>query len=155
MGDARHTDMGAVREELNLGQLCRRHFGDDAALIGFGTLGGTVAAAAEWGGAMEIKAVLPARQGSYERLCHDTGLGRFLIDFGREPEIARRLSEPLLERFIGVIYRPETEFASHYANASLPRQFDAYVWLDETAAVTPLAPVRVQAGVPDTYPFAV
>jgi len=35
------------------------------------------------------------------------------------------LLEPRLERFIGVIYRPETELQSHYAQASLPGQFDA------------------------------
>ena len=27
IGDARFTEMGAVRDELNLGQLCREHFG--------------------------------------------------------------------------------------------------------------------------------
>ena len=38
-----------------------------------------------------------------------------------------------------MIYRPETELMSHYAEASLPQQFDAFVWFDETTAVTPLA----------------
>ena len=47
-----------------------------------------------------------------------------------------------LERAIGVIYRPETERASHYFQAVLPEQFDAFVWYDETAAVT-------QSGVPE------
>ena len=42
---------------------------------------------------------------------------------------------------------------SHYSDASLPQQFDAYVWFDETQAVTPLGPQRAEAGVPDTYPF--
>src|SRR5207237_6041653 len=37
IGDARYTDMGVLREELNIGQLCREHFGTAAALIGFGT----------------------------------------------------------------------------------------------------------------------
>lgn len=37
-------DMGAVREELNVGQLCRERFGDKAALIGFGTHAGMMAA---------------------------------------------------------------------------------------------------------------
>ena len=46
--------------------------------------------------------------------------------------------EPRLERFIGVIYRPETERWSHYSEAVLPDQFDAWVWFDETEAVTPL-----------------
>jgi erythromycin esterase-like protein len=45
IGDARYTDMGAVRDELNIGQLCRERFGDQTALIGFGTHTGTVAAA--------------------------------------------------------------------------------------------------------------
>jgi erythromycin esterase-like protein len=39
--------MGTLREELNIGQLCRERFGDEAALIGFGTHTGTVAAASE------------------------------------------------------------------------------------------------------------
>ena len=34
------------------------------------------------------------------------------------------LREPRLERYIGVIYRPETERVSHYALASLPDQYD-------------------------------
>jgi erythromycin esterase-like protein len=51
-----------------------------------------------------------------------------------------------------VIYRPETELASHYFDASLPRQFDAYLWFDETRAVTPL-PTTAREGVPETYPF--
>lgn len=37
IGDARATDMGTDRGELNIGQLCREAYGDDAALIGFGT----------------------------------------------------------------------------------------------------------------------
>ena len=41
--------------------------------------------------------------------------------------------DPRLERFIGVIYRPESERWSHYSHAILPRQFDAWVWFDESA----------------------
>ncbi|RUV63254.1 hypothetical protein EOA85_03895 [Mesorhizobium sp. M5C.F.Ca.IN.020.29.1.1] len=52
-----------------------------------------------------------------------------------------------------MIYRPETELRSHYAAASLSQQFDAFVWFDETVAVTPLGPEHMGAGVPDTYPF--
>jgi erythromycin esterase-like protein len=59
-----------------------------------------------------------------------------------------------LERFIGVIYRPETELQSHYADASLSRQFDAYLWFDDTRAVEEIGPEEHQ-GVPDTYPFGV
>jgi erythromycin esterase-like protein len=58
----------------------------------------------------------------------------------------------MLERAIGVVYRPETEFLSHYFEAILADQFDAYVWFEETTAVTPLPSGRPH-GVPDTYPF--
>ncbi|MGY4326821.1 erythromycin esterase-like protein [Bradyrhizobium sp. LB7.2] len=153
IGDARHTEMGAVRDELNIGQLCRERFGGEAALIGFGTHTGTVAAASDWGGDMEIKRVRPSHRDSYERACHDANVPRCLLDLGRDQAVRRRLLEPRLERFIGVIYRPDTELMSHYANASLPQQFDAFVWFDETSAVTPLGPEHAKAGVPDTYPF--
>ncbi|MCV3738613.1 erythromycin esterase family protein [Rhizobium sp. TRM96647] len=48
IGDARHTEMGKVRGELNIGQLCREKYGDATALIGLGTHSGTVAAATDW-----------------------------------------------------------------------------------------------------------
>jgi erythromycin esterase-like protein len=153
IGDARATEMGARRGELNIGQLCRDRWGDAAALIGFGTHTGTVAAATDWGGPMAVKRVRPSMPDSVERLCHDTGLPSFLLDFARDPALAERLSEPRQERFIGVIYRPETEALSHYADAALSRQFDAWVWFDETTAVTPLRAEHLRPGVPDTYPF--
>ncbi|WP_332811786.1 protein-L-isoaspartate(D-aspartate) O-methyltransferase [Sphingomonas sp.] len=154
IGDASQTEMGRVREELNIGQLCRERFGDDAVLIGFGTHSGTVAAASDWDAEMEIKNVRPSLADSYERLCHDSGVGRFLLDLreGRNEEARDALWASKLERFIGVIYRPETERWSHYAESSLPGQFDAWLWFDETRAVTPL-PGAVQAGEDDTYPF--
>src|SRR3954452_1058754 len=153
IGDARYTEMGVVREELNIGQLCRERFGTEAALIGFGTHTGAVAAATDWDGEMAIKRVRPSHRDSYERLCHDAGLPRFLLDLGRDEALRRRLLEPRLERFIGVIYRPDTELMSHYSDASLPRQFDAYIWFDETTAVTPLGPEHRKTGTPDIYPF--
>jgi protein-L-isoaspartate(D-aspartate) O-methyltransferase len=154
IGDARHTEMGTVREELNLGQLCRERFGDDAALIGFGTHTGTVAAADDWDGDMKVKQVRPSVRDSYERLCHDSQVSRFLLELVVDSALRNRLLESRLERFIGVIYLPETERLSHYAQASLPQQFDAFVWFDETAAVTALGPQHARPGVPETYPFA-
>ncbi len=96
----------------------------------------------------------PSHAESYERLCHDTGIPAFLLHL-REPrreEVRQELEPPRLERAIGVIYRPETELQSHYFQAVLPWQFDEYIWLDETRAVTPLAGPEV-AGMPETYPF--
>jgi protein-L-isoaspartate(D-aspartate) O-methyltransferase len=37
----------------------------------------------------------------------------------------------------------------------LPRQFDEYIWFDQTCAVTPLKAASAVAGVPETYPFEV
>jgi protein-L-isoaspartate(D-aspartate) O-methyltransferase len=153
IGDARHTEMGIVREELNLGQLCRQRFAGQATLIGFGMHTGTVAAARDWDGAMEVMQVRPSHPDSYERLCHEARMPRFLLDLRSKGALSQRLGEPRLERFIGIVYRPETELASHYAEASLSRQFDAFVWFDETCALTPLAAQEGTDGTPDTYPF--
>jgi protein-L-isoaspartate(D-aspartate) O-methyltransferase len=153
VGNAAATEMGA-RGELNVGQLARDEFGDGAYLVGFGTDHGTVAAATDWDGEMEIKRVRPSHPESYERLCHDSEVPAFLLHL-REPEraeVREELEAPRLERAIGVIYRPETELLSHYFQAVLPWQFDEYVWFDDTRAVTPLAAEEVR-GMPETYPF--
>ena len=154
IGDARHTDMGRTRGELNIGQLCREEFGDAAALIGFGTASGTVAAASEWDAPMETKEIRPPRPDSYEALCHDVDLERFLWDFRKEqsPDFLRLLNQQRLQRYIGVIYRPETERASHYSFATLPDQYDAFVWFDQTQAVTAL-PTLTNTTEDETYPF--
>ena len=154
IGDARATEMGKLRDELNIGQLCRETYGARARLLGFGTDQGTVAAASEWDGPMEIKEVRPAHEDSYERLCRESGRQRFLLDLGAEGREALRyaLLQPRLERAIGVIYRPETELLSHYFEAQLPRQFDAWLWFEETSAVTPLVAGEF-SGAPETYPF--
>ena len=155
IGNAAFTDMGQKRDEINVGQLTKEKFGSKARLIGFGTHKGTVAAADDWDEPMQVKSVRPSLPESYERASHDSGLERFLLDL-REGEVGRdireALMEPRLERFIGVIYRPETERWSHYSHCILPRQFDAWVWFDETKAVDPLGGEQRPGG-EETYPF--
>ncbi len=151
LGDARATEMSA-RGELNLGQLCRERFGGRCYSVGFGTDHGTVAAARNWGEPMEIRRVRPSDSRSYERVCHETGIPRFLLGLRAAGETREALLEPRLERAIGVIYRPETELPSHYFAAHLPLQFDEWIWFDETRAIQPLETHEV-AGLPDTYPF--
>jgi protein-L-isoaspartate(D-aspartate) O-methyltransferase len=155
VGNAGATEM-AARGEHNIGQLCREEFGDQPHLIGFGTHSGTVAAASDWGGPMEVKTVRPSLPNSYEQLCHATGLARFILGLRGRGDLCgpKGLGKERLERAIGVIYRPETEMASHYFLANLPQQFDEYIWLDNTHAVTPLDTAEVK-GLPDTYPFGV
>ncbi len=131
-----------------------RNIGNACYSIGFGTHSGTVAAASNWEEPMQVKTVRASLAGSYERLCHETGDPRFLLPLrglSHSSQIAG-LMQPKLERAIGVIYRPETELQSHYFEAVLPRQFDEYVWFDETCAVTPLRSEELE-GLPDTYPF--
>ena len=153
IGDCRATEMSR-RGEHNIGQLCREEFGAGAYLVGFGTHSGHVAAASDWDGPMEVKQIRPSMAGSYERLCHDAGCANFLLPL-RNPkseQLIEDLSKPRLERAIGVIYRPETELQSHYFQAVLPRQFDEYIWVDQSSAVSPLT-TEVIEGLPDTYPF--
>lgn len=154
VGNAAATDMGE-RDQINIGQLVREAYGEEAYLLGFGTHGGTVAAASHWDGEMEVKTVRPSLEGSYERLCHDSGVRRFCLPLtGAEQQVRDALVDPHLERAIGVIYRPESERMSHYFSAVLPWQFDEFVWFDDSTAVTPLDSKQLK-GVPDTYPFGV
>jgi erythromycin esterase-like protein len=154
LGDARATEMGA-RGELNVGQLMRERYPSRVLSVGFTTHTGEVTAARDWDAPAETRDVVPSLPSSIERLLHDTGLERFYVDLGAS-EIRRPLREPLLERAIGVIYRPETERASHYFRARVADQFDALVHIDVSAAVQPLDSVSVtdDEEVPETYPSA-
>jgi erythromycin esterase-like protein/adenine/guanine phosphoribosyltransferase-like PRPP-binding protein len=137
LGDARATDMGKSGE-LNVGQLVRQHFREDAVNIGFTTHTGTVTAASEWDGPPERKHVRASLPGSYERLFHDSGVGRFLLPLARDGALADALAGSRLERAIGVLYVPRTERESHYFRATLAEQFDFVIHIDETRAVEPL-----------------
>jgi erythromycin esterase-like protein len=150
IGDARATAMGRERGELNIGQLAKERFGAEARLIGFGTHVGTVAAADDWDEPMKVKRVRPSLEGSHERLCHDAGVPRFLLDLREDGPAPTH--EQRLERYIGVIYRPGTERWSHYVESVLAEQFDGWVWFDETRAVTPLSDVH-GASEAEMWPF--
>lgn len=160
VGDARYTSMGMRRNELNIGQLCREGFGrENVAILGCGTHTGTVAAAHEWDEDMQIMDVRPSREDSWEIIAHDTGVPSFLLDLERghlDATLRAALArENRLQRFIGVIYRPETERISHYSQAIIHKQFDGYVWFDRTEAVRPLEAIQpiTPLGKEETYPF--
>lgn len=158
VGDARYTDMGMTRNELNIGQLCRQQWGKQVSIIGFGTHTGTVAAAEDWDEPMQVMKVLPSRRDSYEFLGHEAKIPRFLLDLRKghmDENVREELMGPRLERFIGVVYRPKTEYWSHYSKAILPKQFDGFVYIDETSAVTPLPTKMIHQSIAkdETYPF--
>ena len=154
IGNAAATEMSS-RGEHNIGQLCHQEFGRSVYSIGFGTNSGGVAAASNWDGPMEIKTVKPALRDSYEHLCHESGVRRFCLDLrAASNKGLEDLRNPRLERAIGVIYRPESELASHYFQATLPQQFDEFIWFDDTKAVAPFD-TKTLEDMPDTYPFGI
>ena len=152
VGNAAATEM-SHRGEFNIGQLTRRRYGTEGALIGFTTYSGTVSAASDWGAPVERKTVRPGLAGSYEQLFHRTGVPRFSLMLD-DPAVRAACRGPLLERAIGVVYRPETERQSHYFQSQLPDQFDVVIHIDHTRAVEPLErTVAWEKGdVPETYP---
>jgi erythromycin esterase-like protein len=152
LGDARATERSQLGE-INLGQLIREKHQNQAFLIGFTTYRGTVTAASHWDGPAERKAVQPALPRSYEALLHAVSSDRFQLDLRHADDVPRRL----LERAIGVIYRPETERVSHYFHADLAAQFDAVLHFDETRAVEPLERTSEWdlGELAETYPFGV
>ena len=152
LGDARATQMGEWGE-LNLGQLARERHGDKVFLVGFTTHTGTVTAAREWDEPAGRRRVTPSMPGSYEHLFHRTGFERFVLS---TEEARDALAASRLERAIGVIYKPETERASHYFRARLADQFDAVIHIDTTSALTPLERwSRESSDLPETYPTGV
>ena len=151
LGDARATEMGE-RGELNLGQLVRERYGSYSLSIGFTTYDGTVTAASDWDADAERKLVRPALDGSIEALMHSVGIPQFVLNL--HDHRLGGFSTPLLERAIGVIYRPQTERQSHYFHARLIEQFDALIHVDRSTALVPLEPSThwYHEEVPETYP---
>ncbi|WP_286790520.1 MULTISPECIES: erythromycin esterase family protein [unclassified Pseudomonas] len=154
VGNADATAMG-WRGEFNIGQLCRSAYEREAVLIGMGTDRGTVAAADDWDGEMYIKQVRPSRHDSWEHRFLKAGVPASLTDWRdfRREDLREALGELNLNRAIGVIYRPETERMSHYFETVLADQFDAFVWIEETQAVTPLGDSEAAGSADETYPF--
>ncbi len=62
------------------------------------------------------------------------------------------LTEELLQRMIGVIYRPESERYSHYLEARAAKQFDLLVHVDTTRALEPLERWSATEEPADTFP---
>ncbi len=84
----------------------------------------------------------------------EAGPDRFVLDIRNAPDALKQaLARARQERFIGVIYLPQTELISHFAEAALSRQFDVYLWFEVTRAVEPLPPAEMEA-MPESYPFA-
>jgi erythromycin esterase-like protein len=140
IGDARATDM-AEDGMVNVGQLLREKHGKDVYAVGFGTYQGTVIAGKSWGADLETMRVPQAVTNSWEELLHRTGAEDKILYFDTE--------EPVLEetvighRAIGVVYHPEWE-RGNYVPTVLPKRYDAFIYIDTTKALSPLAVEFVQ-----------
>ncbi|KAJ3030144.1 hypothetical protein HDV00_009087 [Rhizophlyctis rosea] len=171
LGDASATDMGKRRGEVNVGQLCRQKFGADRVYnVGFLCNIGSVTAADEWDSPAQRMTLNPSLRDSVEDILYDAcgrNLPNFLLimktkDEGKkrdlDAEMTRLLQKPLLQRYVGVLYKPDTERWSHYSKSELANQFDATVYLHVTTGINPLDKTNhfpdADENVPDTFPFA-
>jgi len=154
IGDARFTDM-ARGGMFNVGQIVRQeHDADDVVLVGFGTHRGTVVAGEEWGAPMRRMRVPPAREGSFEDAMHRSDAGDSLLLFNGEDDGGiGGLDEPIGHRAIGVVYDPRNEHWGNYVPTIVPRRYDAFIHIEETAGVDALhMPVLVDGEPPETFP---
>ncbi|KAA1425876.1 erythromycin esterase family protein [Nocardioides antri] len=152
VGDARHTDMRRAGL-VNVGQLVReRHGESDCVLVGFGSHRGTVVAAEGWGRPHAVMQVPPARAGSTEELLHaSVPYDAALFVFG--PTLPEWAAERRDHRAIGVVYRPTAERWGNYVPTVLGRRYDAFLWVDRTTALAPLAGTEGRTDELETWPF--
>jgi erythromycin esterase-like protein len=125
-------------QELNLGAHARAAHGPDSVLVGCTTHGGSVTAATEWGGDASLQLLRPALPESWGALFHETGVPVFLLPLRTDVNTATAISEPRLQRLVGVVYERNSERASHYYETVLGRQYDAVIHIDRTNFVQPL-----------------
>jgi tetratricopeptide (TPR) repeat protein len=157
LGDARQTDAGQKRGEWNVGQLMRERFGLSKTFnIGFNTYHGTVTAAKSWDKPANHMIVKNGLLDSYEHIFHaateDWEHKNYYMLFRSNAattggksngpkidlDLLNCLHKPRLERYIGVIYRPDSERGSHYSRSTIIKEFDALIYLDQTRALEPL-----------------
>ncbi|MGK7378861.1 erythromycin esterase family protein [Planococcus sp. 1R117A] len=136
IGDARATDM---RNDgmLNVGQVLReQNRPEDVFAVGFGTYEGTVIASEAWGVPYKVMDVPPARLNSWEEILHRTGAhNKYLIFDANNFSLFDRWTG---HRAIGVVYNPKYEARGNYVPSRIPSRYDAFIFIDQTKALTPL-----------------
>jgi erythromycin esterase-like protein len=154
IGDARATDM-AAEGMVNVGQLVRERYGRERCYaVGFGTFGGTVIAGKAWGAQAETMRVPDAIEGSWEQVLHYAGGGRDLLLLFRREDVrsdgaaAPSAADPFLHtinhRAIGVVYHPGREHWGNYVPSVIADRYDAFIFIDRSEALHPLALEKVE-----------
>lgn len=137
IGDAGYTSM-RQQNQVNIGQLSRRHMGvDQVFLIGFTTYQGTVKAGAQWGEARQKMKIPPAVDGSIEATCYETGLPAFYMVFDEKDRHMEAFMEPMGNRAVGVVYNPRND-PRQFVPTIVPMRYDALVFFRQTKALKPL-----------------
>lgn len=153
IGDFRAT--ADASDMVNVGQLTRERYPGQSVAVGFGTYEGSVTASRGWGDRPEHMHVRRAQSGSYDNLMHAARMDRLLVltQALREKGEADPISEWRGQRAIGVVYHPEFE-AGNYVPTNLAERYDAYIHIDRTRAVKPLAiePTWTPVTLDQTYP---
>jgi erythromycin esterase-like protein len=114
-----------------------------------GTQAVTVAAAHNRDDDTQVMNGDPSHSDSYEYLMHETDIDNFLLHPRKgncHDELREALMQKRLERFNGVVSRPDTERWSHYSSTVLPEQTKAIQPLEVVQPTTPLAITK-------TYPY--
>jgi erythromycin esterase len=152
IGDARFTNM---RNEgmYNVGQLVREQHADgrDVFIVGFASYKGSVIAARDWEGKMEVMTLPPAIKGSIEEILHQDSSDDKLLLFEND-HLRKKFEGYLGHRAIGVVYHPEYD-RGNYVPTLLPSRYNALVYIDETEALHPLHLKPDDKQMPETYPF--
>lgn len=151
LGDARATE-SFRRGEWNVGQLLRERLGmDKTFIVGFNSFKGSVTAAHQWDSPAKFMKVRNGLWNSWEHFFHlaseqMSSKDYYLIlrslskDVNVPSDLIKALAARRIQRYIGVIYRPESEKASHYSWSDITQQYDALLYIDSTDAIEPLDP---------------
>lgn len=154
IGDYRATDM-AEEGSVNLGGLAREVFGDNnVGLVGFGSYEGSVIASHSWAGPVETLRLPPALPDSYENMFHRvtsvSGFKNFYLNF-QEADRSLDWTQRRGHRAVGVVYDPRHE-RGNYVPTELAKRYDAFVFFDQSRALTPLKLEIDRSEIPETYP---
>jgi erythromycin esterase len=150
VGDASFTSM-ADEGLFNLGQLAREEYpGGQTYIVGFGSYEGTVMAGSSWGAPAREMELPAGKTGSLEYLLHSESSHNRLIVFNGGKE--ERFKQSIPHRAVGVVYAPGHEH-HNYVPTQVSRRYDAFIYLDQTRALSPLFVRADKTQVPETYPF--
>ena len=141
---AHNTHVGDVRATRNppamqnIGRILRERQGaDDVFIVGFGSHRGTVVAARQWEGARQVMQSPRGAPGSLEDVLFRMELTNALL-FTSDLAGIPALQQPIGHRAIGVVYNPAHERRGNYVPTLFPRRYDAFLFLEETRALSPL-----------------